>query len=216
MEEDNKQETNQDKKKINFFKKNGKKKVKIIIILILVILAIIAIMIFVFNHKSKAESKFLGDTLKENSDLITAQLDIYGILEYEDKGVKFINRSDFIMYYEGTVYAGIDVSKVDINIDSLQKKAKIEIPQAQILENKTVIHTENCKIYKSDFSIVNFNEREDGIDSITKAKEKCNEKAKSTESMTNIANDQSEKLVKDLIKKSLPKGYVIEVSTKNN
>ena len=120
------------------------------------------------------------------------------------------------MYYEGTVYAGIDVSKVDINIDSLQKKAKIEIPQAQILEDKTVIHTENCKIYKSDFSIVNFNEREDGIDSITKAKEKCNEKAKSTESMTNIANDQSEKLVKDLIKKSLPKGYVIEVSTKNN
>ena len=102
-------------------------------------LAVILLCIFclaTYNHTPKVDTIFLTNQLIDASELTTAKLKMTNMTEYKDEGIKILNRSDFIMVYDATVWAGIDMNEVKISANDLTKVIQVNIPKATILDAK--------------------------------------------------------------------------------
>ena len=196
----------EEKKSKNFFKKLSKKAKIVCGIVIIVLIAIFVI--FGINRKSTVDTAYLTELLTRSSELTTAKLTIKGLSEYHDEGIYLFNKSDFTLYYTTTIKAGINLENVKITTDSIKKKIYITIPKAEIFEAK--VDTNDIKIFGSGFAIFNTNEKEDMAKAISLAEEDAKEYAKTT-GILELANDQSEALIKGLLTNAIPSGYTIEV-----
>ena len=196
----------EEKKSKNFFKKLSKKAKIVCGIVIIVLIAIFVI--FGINRKSTVDTAYLTELLTRSSELTTAKLTIKGLSEYHDEGVYLFNKSDFTLYYTTTIKAGINLENVKITTDSIKKKIYITIPKAEIFEAK--VDTNDIKIFGSGFAIFNTNEKEDMAKAISLAEEDAKEYAKTT-GILELANDQSEALIKGLLTNAIPSGYTSEV-----
>lgn len=196
--------------KENKFKKlfkNMNKKIKIACGIVIVVLIAIFVM-FGINRNSKVDTTYLTELLTKSSELTTAKLTIKGLSEYHDEGVYIFNKSDFTLYYTTTIKAGINLENVKITSDAIKKKIYITIPEAEIFEAK--VDTNDIKIYGSGFALFNTNEKEDMAKAISLAEEDAMEYAKTT-GILELANEQSETLIKGLLVNAIPSGYTIEV-----
>jgi len=196
----------EEKKSKNFFKKLSKKAKIVCGIVIIVLIAIFVI--FGINRKSTVDTAYLTELLTRSSELTTAKLTIKGLSEYHDEGIYLFNKSDFTLYYTTTIKAGINLENVKITTDSIKKKIYITIPKAEIFEAK--VDTNDIKIFGSGFAIFNTNEKEDMAKAISLAEEDAKEYAKTT-GILELANDQSEALIKGLLTNAIPSGYTLEV-----
>ena len=196
----------EEKKSKNFFKKLSKKAKIVCGIVIIVLIAVFVL--FGINRNSKVDTTYLTELLTRSSELTTAKLTIKGLSEYHDEGVYVFNKSDFTLYYTTTIKAGINLENVKISIDKFQKKIYITIPKAEIFEAK--VDTNDIKIFESGFAIFNTNEKEDMAKAISLAEEDAKEYAKTT-GILELANDQSEALIKGLLTNAIPSGYKIEI-----
>ena len=187
--------------------KNMSKKAKIVCGIVIVVLIAIFVM-FGINRNSKVDTAYLSELLTKSSELTTAQLTIKGLSEYHDEGVYIFNKSDFTLYYTTTIRAGINLENVKITSDAIKKKIYITIPEAEIFEAK--VDTNDIKIYGSGFALFNTNEKEDMAKAISLAEEDAMEYAKTT-GILELANEQSETLIKGLLVNAIPSGYTIEV-----
>lgn len=187
--------------------KNMSKKAKIACGIVIVVLIAIFVM-FGINRNSKVDTAYLTELLKKSSELTTAKLTIKGLSEYHDEGVYIFNKSDFTLYYTTTIRAGINLENVKITSDAIKKKIYITIPEAEIFEAK--VDTNDIKIYGSVFALFNTNEKEDMAKALSLAEEDAMEYAKTT-GILELANEQSETLIKGLLVNAIPSGYTIEV-----
>lgn len=203
MEEDIKKE------KKNYFKwlNNLSKKVKIIIGVI-IILGIILFAIFGINRKPKVDTVFLKQILTKSSELTTAKLTITGLSDYHDEGVYIFNRSDFTMRFTAVIRAGINLENVQIDSDPIQKKIFITIPDAEIMDVK--VDPNDIKFYGIGFALFNVNEKEDLAKALSLAEADARKEASST-GILDLANQQSETLIKGILANAIPKGYTMEV-----
>ena len=154
------------------------------------------------------DTTYLTELLTRSSELTTAKLTIKGLSEYHDEGIYVFNKSDFTLYYTTTIKAGVNLENVKITTDSIKKKIYITIPKAEIFEAK--VDTNDIKIFGSGFAIFNTNEKEDMAKVISLAEEDAKEYAKTT-GILELANDQSEALIKGLLTNAIPSGYTIEI-----
>lgn len=196
----------EEKKSKNFFKKLSKKAKIVCGIVIIVLIAVFVL--FGINRNSKVDTTYLTELLTRSSELTTAKLTIKGLSEYHDEGVYVFNKSDFTLYYTTTIKAGVNLENVKITTDSIKKKIYITIPKAEIFEAK--VDTNDIKIFGSGFAIFNTNEKEDMAKAISLAEEDAKEYAKTT-GILELANDQSEALIKGLLTNAIPSGYTIEI-----
>lgn len=187
--------------------KNMSKKAKIVCGIVIVVLIAIFVM-FGINRNSKVDTAYLSELLTKSSELTTAKLTIKGLSEYHDEGVYIFNKSDFTLYYTTTIRAGINLENVKITSDAIKKKIYITIPEAEIFDAK--VDTNDIKIYGSGFALFNTNEKEDMAKAISLAEEDAMEYAKTT-GILELANEQSETLIKGLLVNAIPSGYTIEV-----
>lgn len=195
------------RKKFKSILKNLSKKSKIIIGAIIIV--IIGLFITVgINKKADVDTTFLTQILTKSSELTTAKLKITGLSEYHDEGVYVFNRSDFTMCFTATVRAGINLENVKIESDSIQKKIFITIPDAEIFEVK--VDPNNLKFYGTGFSLFNVNEKEDLAKALALAEEDAKKEASNT-GILELANQQSEVLIKGILANAIPDGYTIEV-----
>jgi len=176
------------------------------------IVGIIVIILFVFflnyNKKEKLDTKYLITTLEKASELTTAKLNYTGMSEFEDQGIAIINRSDFIMVYQATARAGIDVKEVKINVDNINNIVWLTIPKAKILEVK--VDPKSIKYFDEKFSLFNFNDKEDANEANALAEEKAKEEL-SNMGVLEMADSQSEALIKGLLQDVVPKEYEIKI-----
>ncbi len=196
----------EEKKSKNFFKKLSKKAKIVCGIVIIVLIAVFVL--FGINRNSKVDTTYLTELLTRSSELTTAKLTIKGLSEYHDEGVYVFNKSDFTLYYTTTIKAGVNLENVKITTDSIKKKIYITIPKAEIFEAK--VDTNDIKIFGSGFAIFNTNEKEDMAKAISLAEEDAKEYAKTT-GILELANEQSEALIKGLLTNAIPSGYTIEI-----
>lgn len=183
------------------------KKVKFIIGIFIIITICVFIVLGV-NRKSSVDTTFLTQILTKSSELTTAKLKITGLSEYHDEGVYIFNRSDFTMCYSTIIRAGINLKNVKIDSDGFQKKIYITIPKAEIFEAK--VDPNDIKFYGTGFALFNVNEKEDLSKALSLAEKDAMEYAKNT-GILELANQQSETLIKGILANAIPNGYTMEV-----
>lgn len=184
------------------------KLIKITVITTLIIVAIIAIAIYIYNKNKKIDTTYLTAKLEKSSELTTAKLTFKGIYEYDDEGIAVINKSNFVMVYEATARAGIDISEVKIEQDNFKPIVWVTIPKAKVLDIK--VDTNSIKYLKTDFTLLNTNPKEDA----NKANSLAEKDAKTEVEQMGIleaADQQAEALVKGLIQDIVPKKYEIQI-----
>ncbi len=156
----------------------------------------------------KADTTLMVDALDSASDLVTAKLHITGYTEYEDGGIKWVNKSSFKMVYEATIEAGIDVSAVEITSDDINKKIYISIPEPKI--RNAHVNPSTIKYFDEKFAIINWDEKEDANRAQTEAQKQAVKEAKRT-GILELAKKQSEALIKGIIEFAKPEGYELIV-----
>lgn len=191
--------------------KKNKKMWGIIAIIVIALLAILYIRLFVYQAEAKVTSEQLNLMLSEESELTSAKLNGKGYSIYEDEGLPIISKSDFLMTYEYTVRAGIDVKKIETKVYDNKSEVVITIPKAEIQDIK--VEPESIDLYDEDFALFNTNEREDMLKAQTEAEKHALEDAKET-GILEYANQQAEKLIKGIVADAIPEDYklIIKVS----
>lgn len=182
--------------------------IKITVISTLIVLAVIVLAIYIYNKNKKLDITYITAQLEKSSELTTATLKFKGIYEYNDDGVAVINKSNFIMLYEATARAGIDISEVKIEQDNFKPIVWVTIPKAKVIDVK--VDNNSIKYLKSDFALLNTNPKEDA----NKANALAEEDAKSEVEEMGIldaADAQAETLLRGLIQDIIPKKYEIQI-----
>ena len=185
------------------------KKIAIIIICTLLVIVVgICGYMYLNNDEATADVTHMNQLLSESSELTTAKLTITAMSEFKDEGIKFLNRSDFIMVYEATVRAGINVDEVDIKANDSQKVIYITIPKAEVQEAK--VEPSTIKYFDTKFSLLNTNEKEDANKAQTLAEERAKEEAAKT-GILQLANSQAKTLITGILANAIPEDYEIKV-----
>lgn len=173
--------------------------------LVILVLLVVGIVWISFP---KADTKALLGVVQEASELTTAKITFTSKTEYEDSGIAFINKSNFIMMYDAEARVGIDVEKVKIRTNNFKKIVYVEIPRATVLDVK--VDVESIQYFDEKFSLFNFNKKEDSNKAIAMAESSVEEDLNKM-GVIPLADKQSEKLIVGLLANVVPKGYTIEV-----
>lgn len=177
----------------------------------LIILIILIIVQFTGNMTNKNVSdQYIMNKLEKSSELTTAKLKYTGYYHFKDDGIVILNRSDFLMVYNATGRAGIEMKKVKVNTNKLTKTIEIKIPKARVLG----IDIDKKQYYDEKFALFNVDPKEDSDRATAKAKENA-EKVLAKSGILKMADDQAETLIKGLLQDTIPKDYKIEVKTIN-
>lgn len=177
---------------------------KILLLLILIIIIVITIRIFFYNDKEEITSSYLGTQLSKVGELTTVKLKYDGIAEYKDKGITFINKSDFVMRYKAEARVGIDLEKVTTEVDNQNKVVWLTIPKAEIQD--VHIDTSDIKYYDEKFSLLNVDEKEDGNKAIELAEKEAKIALKDM-GVLESADEQAFTLIKGLLHNVVPSDY---------
>ena len=78
-----------------------------IVLVAAIVLAVVAVCSY--EPEQSLDTTYIIAKLEKSSELATAKLKCTGMSEFKDSGIAFISKSDFIMVYEATARAGIDV-----------------------------------------------------------------------------------------------------------
>jgi len=177
-------------------------------IILIMVLAGAYVRLFVFNDKAQISSEFINSTLSKASELTTAKLNTKGIYQYSDEGTPVISKADFIMVYRATVRAGIDVNEIKTTVDNDKRIVWLTIPDAVIQEVK--VDPASIKYYDEKFTLFNLDEKEDANKAQKKAEEDASEEAYNM-GILELADKQSEALIKGILEDAIPKDYEIKI-----
>ena len=196
----------------DLLKKMIKTKVGLItLISLVVVIALATVLMITSAKKENVDSDLLIATIKKSSELTTSKITFKGIVQFKDKGIVILNKSDFLMQYTAEASVGIDLDKVEITANNITKKINITIPKAKVLSIK--VDPKKIKYYDEKFSLFNFNQKEDA----NKAQELAEKEAKKEIEKLGViesANDQASALILGLIHNLIPNDYSTEVKIK--
>lgn len=203
-----------EKQKRNLWKNINVNKLirKILLILLVAIVIVLGIYFFLYNDEEEVTEDYLGTKLSKVGELTTVKLNYTGFLQYQDKGIPIFNRSDFIMTYEANARVGIDLEKVEIEVDNTNKMVSLTIPKAEIQDVK--IDTSEIKYYDSDFALFNVDEKEDGNKALELA-EKNTQEELGKMGVLESADEQALTLIKGLLQNAVPADYEFKGQLKN-
>ena len=203
-----------EKQKRNLWKNINVNKLirKILLILLVAIVIVLGIYFFLYNDEEEVTEDYLGTKLSKVGELTTVKLNYTGFLQYQDKGIPIFNRSDFIMTYEANARVGIDLEKVEIEVDNTNKMVSLTIPKAEIQDVK--IDTSEIKYYDSDFAWFNVDEKEDGNKALELAEKNAQEELGKM-GVLESADEQALTLIKGLLQNAVPADYEFKGQLKN-
>jgi len=157
-------------------------------------------------------TRALESALVESGELTTAKLNLTCLSEYKDSGVILLNRADFMLVYDVTVRAGIDMKKVVIpadKIDYINKVIYISIPKAEI--QSVYVNPATIRYLEQKLALINLNEKEDANKAQELAEDDATQKALDS-GIIELADNQSEILIKGILLNVVPDGYTIEIT----
>ena len=116
--------------------------------------------------------------------------------------------SKFIITYDGTIKAGIDMNLASVEIDEITQKVEIVVPAAKILSHE--IHEESVKVFDEKNSIFNALTVADYASFYADQKKEVESKAK-TQGLLSQARTQAKLAVQELVTPVLPEGWELEI-----
>ena len=149
------------------------------------------------NKPTQVSSVLIQKKLESASDLITSKLTLKGYVNHTNNGIAFINEDSFFMTYEGTVKAGIDIKKVNVDVDDSNKTVYVTIPKSEILD--VDIDDDSIKYLKENFAFFKGDQKQQG-DSARKFAKKDMKKQATKTGLLKLADKQSKTLIMGLLK----------------
>jgi len=193
------------KKIKEFVKKIYENKIyRIVCLGIIAILAVGITLIVIKSNDEKVDTTYLIATLERASELTTAKINYKGITTYESSGIAIINKTGFVMEYQATARTGIDVNEVEIKANDITKEVIVTIPRAKILDVK--VAADSIKYYDEKFSIFNIDKKEEANKAQAQAEKIAKEEIQKM-GVLELADNQSETLIKGLIQELIPEEY---------
>ena len=181
---------------------------RIIGIILITFIVSFSVFIYLDNKENGIDTTYIIAKLEESSELTTTKLNYTGMSEFEDTGISFINRSDFIMVYEATARIGIDIKEISIKCDDFNKVVWLTMPKAKILDIK--VDLGKIKYFDEKFALFNVDYKQDANKAALLAEESAKEELENM-GVLDMANTQSVELIKNLIKDLIPKNYEVKV-----
>jgi hypothetical protein len=176
--------------------KNNKSVIFIILIQFCFIVLLGALLFNMSRIKSAPNitSNLIMDKLSNISELSTVTLDYRGALRVEDGGIKFLTKKAYVMFYDAQIKAGIDMSKVDINVKN--KKITIQLPSAEILSYS--VDPNSIEFFDEAFALFNWESKKDAVEALKIAEADSREKVNESELLTQ-AYERAEKLIRNYL-----------------
>jgi|GEM_PF-734301 len=134
--------------------------------------------------------------LQKSSDLVAAKVKFTGVARYDDKGIPFLNKSDFVMLYNATVKAGIDIAKVCFAVDDSGQTVYIYVPQAEIISVE--VDAGSLEFFQEGFALFNTDEKNDAAKALNMATEDAKKDALDT-GVLELADHQSQTLIRGIL-----------------
>ena len=123
----------------------------ICLVIILICITIIAGML-VQTKKNKMESRTVAFGLRDIGELVTQAGYFTNVQDQKLFGMSVpFTASQYIFSYDGVVKAGLDFSKIEVQIDDANKLATVKLPKIEIFDIS--IDNESLKIYDESQSI---------------------------------------------------------------
>lgn len=177
-----------------------------IVLVAAIVLAVVAVCSY--EPEQSLDTTYIIAKLEKSSELTTAKLNFTGMSEFKDSGIAFISKSDFIMVYEATARAGVDVKDIKVEADDINHIVWLTLPKAKILDVK--VDMNKIKYFDEKFSLFNVDAKEDANKANALAEEEA-KKELAGMGILEMANEQAEALIKGLIQDVVPKNYEIKV-----
>ena len=175
-----------------------KRKIIIILSLLLVVMSFFAGFQTAnyLNRDSEPEVSvtLIRETLKDCSNLTTAELEYKGLIKYTEGSISFINKKSFSMVYSAHITAGIDLSKAEISVSSSQVKIVLPATDIQSLN----IDTDSLEFYDEEFALFNWTKKEDTSEAVKSAKADAEKNADVTQ-LKEHAKEQAKTVVKGFV-----------------
>jgi len=192
---------------------------KILTFGIILALALLCAFTFGMYYKSKEMTPEISSTLIKNKivnakELTTLKYHYTNMGQFENQNtfygykVPFTSKK-FIVSYDGTIHAGVDLDKMDVSVSG--KKITVTIPKAEILSHE--IDEESLKVFDERESIFNRINIKDYNDFSKDQKKEVEDKA-IEKGLLEEATEASEKAIASLIETDSVLGdYEIEFGT---
>lgn len=147
-----------------------------------------------FTKKPIITSSMLASKLEDASDLTTAEMTYNGLIHYDDGGIPILTQKKYSMVYEATLEAGIDLSKVEIDV----KEDKVTVTLPEVVVEDPVVDMDSIDFYDESFAIFNWDDKRDGIDAVKEAKKDCKNHADIT-GLKGKAYENAKQVVRKLL-----------------
>ena len=173
------------------------------IILIAVAIALIMggvwLKTFLFGKSEpKITTDYITGKLETASELTTAELTYTGLVKFEDGSIPFLTQKGFTMKYTATVKAGIDFSKIEVEVNS--KTVVVTLPETEI--QSVNVDSNSIDFYDQSYAIFNWSSKDDVTTAIQAAENDVATNA-DTESLKQKSSEQTEKLVRGLLEDAI-------------
>ena len=162
---------------------------------------------FQFFTKKKPDTQLLVATLEKSDELTSAKLNYEGMYHYDDSGVPIWNKSNFYIVYKATARAGVNLKDVKITSDDQKKVVTIAMPEATVQEVK--IDTDEIQFYDVQFSLFNWDGRDDENRAIAMAEADAESKITDL-GILEFADNTAKVVVTGLLTNAIPEGYTLE------
>ena len=165
------------------------------------------------NQREELSAVVLQNQIANIKELGTVTYEYTELGQYESSkdfyGTKIpFTTSKFIITYDGTIKAGIDMNLASVKIDEITQKIEIVVPAAKILSHE--IHEDSVKVFDEKNSIFNALTVADYASFYADQKKEVESKARA-QGLLSQARTQAKLAVQELVTPVLPEGWELEI-----
>lgn len=151
-----------------------------------------------FTKDDSAPVDYITAKLEDASELTTQTITYTSRVPMSDGSIPFITRKSFVMYYDATLRAGVDLSDVEVK-ERGNDKIVIKLPHA-VVQGTPNIDPNSIKFVDEKKALLNWNRKEDVAKALAKAKEDLdNNPSVDMTSLLEKADEHAEELVHMLL-----------------
>lgn len=150
------------------------------------------------DKQPEITAAYISEKINGVSELTTAEMLYSGLVIYSEGEIPLLTKKGFSMRYTANIRAGIDFSKLDINITD--KKVTVKIPEAEI--QSIDVEPESIEFYDERYALFNWTDKKDVIDAISISKEDATAHA-NVEELIKKAGNHAGAVIKNILGSSI-------------
>lgn len=122
-----------------------------------------------FTKEDSIPVDYITAKLEDASELTTQTITYTSRVPMTDGSIPFITKKSFVMYYDATLRAGVDLSDVEVK-ERGNDKIVVKLPHA-IVQGTPNIDPNSIEFVDEKKALLNWNKKEDVAEALAKAKE---------------------------------------------